>query len=462
MADTRAAFVFDGGRCTGCEACRVACGTENAAGGDTGWRRILTFNPAHHPALPTLHLSLACNHCDTPACLHACPSAAYRRDEATGAVLLDESKCLGCRYCSWVCPYDAPRFDANRGVMTKCTFCAPRLAVGGEPACTAACPTGALALGENRRGEREPQGPGIVPTGLGPALRLLPRRRTLAVAGGTSEPPPTEGALVAPLPQRKISLGREWPLVLFAVLLPALAAWLAAGWTTPALAPAPWLFFVLGAVAIALSALHLGHPQRAWRALANLRRSWLSREIAAAHALLACGLWHRLAPTGGTAWRLSGALAALAAVALALSIDGVYRAVPRARTPRLPWPHPANVVLAAPFLCLLVAGLALPAIALATLRALLLAVAFRQGTWGLGRGWATLRIALLAVACAPALLAALPASAPHLLALALALAGELLDRAAFVTALEPVSPGRVMATQAATALARGRLDSMTS
>lgn len=454
MADTRAAFVFDGGRCTGCEACRVACGTENAAGGDTGWRRILTSNPARHPALPTLHLSLACNHCDTPACLHACPSAAYRRDEASGAVLLDESRCLGCRYCSWVCPYDAPRFDARRGVMTKCTFCAPRLAAGGEPACTAACPTGALALGQRRDGEREPRGPGIVPTGLGPALRLLPRRQSLAVAGGSLEPPPAEGALVAPPPPRKIALGSEWPLVLFGVLLPALAAWLAAGWKVPALAPAPWLFFLPGAAAIALSALHLGRPQRAWRALANLRRSWLSREIAAAHALLGCGLWHRLAPDGGTAWRLSGALAALAAVALVLSIDGVYRAVPRARASRLPGPHPASVALAAPFLFLVAAGLALPAIALATLRALLLAVAFRQGTWGLGRGWAGLRLVLLAVACAPGLLAAPPASAPHLLALALALAGELLDRAAFVSALEPVSPGRVMAVQAATALAR--------
>ncbi|MEP0775521.1 MAG: 4Fe-4S dicluster domain-containing protein, partial [Acidobacteriota bacterium] len=179
MPEARHAFLFDGERCTGCEACRIACGMANAGGADTGWRRVLTFNPRRHPALATRHLSLACNHCDDPACLAGCPAAAYRRDPATGAVLLEQTRCLGCRYCSWVCPYDAPRFDADHGLMAKCTWCETRLRAGSEPACTQACPTGALSWGERTTAGRDAPYPGVPSTELGPALVVVPSRRPL-------------------------------------------------------------------------------------------------------------------------------------------------------------------------------------------------------------------------------------------------------------------------------------------
>ena len=97
-------FRFDPNLCTGCAACRLACTIENDLPFGRSWRRIETFNPTRAPSLPLYHLSLACNHCDTPACMHACPALAYRRDEETGAVLLDSSKCIGCKYCAWACP----------------------------------------------------------------------------------------------------------------------------------------------------------------------------------------------------------------------------------------------------------------------------------------------------------------------------------------------------------------------
>ena len=137
-------FVFDPNRCTGCHACRVACGIENELAPERSWRRIETFNARHHPGVPLFHVSLACNHCAEPACMYACPALAYHRDRSTGAVLLDEGKCIGCRYCAWACPYDAPVFDDERGVMSKCTFCDHRLKEGRKPACTALCPTRAL------------------------------------------------------------------------------------------------------------------------------------------------------------------------------------------------------------------------------------------------------------------------------------------------------------------------------
>jgi len=126
----QALFILDLDRCTGCAACVVACNNENPVDGDLSWRRIHTFNPQRLPAAPVFHLSLACNHCLEPACLAGCPANAYTKEAHTGAVLIDEDRCMGCRYCSWVCPYEAPQFNTGTGIMEKCTFCDHRQAEG--------------------------------------------------------------------------------------------------------------------------------------------------------------------------------------------------------------------------------------------------------------------------------------------------------------------------------------------
>ena len=231
---------------------------------------VSTFNPARHPALPTRHLSLACNHCDTPGLPLGCPAAAYRRDEATGAVLLDAEPCIGCRYCSWVCPYDAPRFDEARGVMTKCTFCAPRLAEGGPPACAAACPTGALAWAARRIGAA---GRAVVPRPGSVRSRPVARREAASPGAPPGARSPTtrrpSRRAVPPRP-RKITLASEWGLLLFTLVMPALVAWLGGGLRAPRARPALVPFLALGALALALSTLHLGQPLRAWRAILDV------------------------------------------------------------------------------------------------------------------------------------------------------------------------------------------------
>ena len=56
-----------------------------------------------------------------------CPTgASYKRAE-DGIVLVDYDKCIGCKYCSWACPYGAREFDEDRKVMTKCTLCVDRV-----------------------------------------------------------------------------------------------------------------------------------------------------------------------------------------------------------------------------------------------------------------------------------------------------------------------------------------------
>ena len=80
--------------------------------------------------------------------MHSCPALAYERDAVTGAVLIRSELCIGCKYCSWACPYGAPQFEPDSGVMGKCTFCSHRLADGLKPACASLCPTGALDYAE--------------------------------------------------------------------------------------------------------------------------------------------------------------------------------------------------------------------------------------------------------------------------------------------------------------------------
>jgi Fe-S-cluster-containing dehydrogenase component len=143
-------FVLDLHRCVGCNACVIACRIENGRTHAAAWRRVLPLNLARRPGGPTYSLSVACHHCDDPACLRGCPANAYEK-RADGVVLHHDDRCIGCRYCEMTCPFGAPQFDADRGVVSKCHLCAPRLDAGLEPACVAACPTGALLFSPDVR-----------------------------------------------------------------------------------------------------------------------------------------------------------------------------------------------------------------------------------------------------------------------------------------------------------------------
>ena len=113
------AFVFDLNRCTGCNACEIACKIENELPPGMSWREVVTFNESRLPGVPLFSLSLACNHCLDAPCKEKCPALAYSKDERTGAVTVNPSLCMGCKYCQWVCPYDAPKFNATAGVVEK-------------------------------------------------------------------------------------------------------------------------------------------------------------------------------------------------------------------------------------------------------------------------------------------------------------------------------------------------------
>ncbi|MEE9420043.1 MAG: 4Fe-4S dicluster domain-containing protein, partial [Desulfatiglandaceae bacterium] len=87
----------------------------------------------------------ACQHCIRPACVGVCPVKAITK-LSSGPVVINESKCIGCRYCFQACPFKVPRFDFERRVTRKCHMCYNRTHLLNymKPACVAACPVGAL------------------------------------------------------------------------------------------------------------------------------------------------------------------------------------------------------------------------------------------------------------------------------------------------------------------------------
>ncbi len=106
-----------------------------------------------------------CNHCDSPPCVHVCPTGATWKRKEDGIVMMNWHRCIGCKYCVVACPYGARSFNftdprpyikhlnpdfptRHEGVVEKCVFCPERLAEGKPPACVEACPAKALVFGD--------------------------------------------------------------------------------------------------------------------------------------------------------------------------------------------------------------------------------------------------------------------------------------------------------------------------
>ena len=143
---TRYGMAVDTRRCVGCNACVIACKTENAlpSGGFRDW--ITTEVSGTFPDLYMEIRSERCNHCAEPSCVGACPTGASHVGEG-GVVLVNKSKCTGCKACIAACPYDA-RYVHPAGYVDKCTFCLHRVKKGQQPACVETCPTRSLAFGD--------------------------------------------------------------------------------------------------------------------------------------------------------------------------------------------------------------------------------------------------------------------------------------------------------------------------
>ena len=220
-------LVIDLDTCVGCHACAIACKEWNAGGiagpltdEDPYGREPfgVWFNRVHSYEVAgtgngergtgksvdansmTVHFPRSCLHCETPACVTVCPTgASYKRAE-DGIVLVDEDKCIGCKLCSWACPYGAREYSQVEGVMKKCTLCVDRIyneqleESERQPACVQACPTRARHFGDlgdpdsdvsklvAERGGRD-----LMPElGYKPVNKYLPPRPRRAAPAGNS------------------------------------------------------------------------------------------------------------------------------------------------------------------------------------------------------------------------------------------------------------------------------------
>ena len=148
-------FYLDTDRCVGCETCVVACKNWNnlapkasVAPGTKGpkFRRVVSIESGSYPTIDIVKVSLGCMHCGKPACMAVCPAGAISKRAEDGIVVVDSTKCIGCKYCFFACPFGVPQYG-EEGTMQKCNLCLERLAEGKSPACVASCPAKAIFAG---------------------------------------------------------------------------------------------------------------------------------------------------------------------------------------------------------------------------------------------------------------------------------------------------------------------------
>lgn len=140
------AFFVDTTKCTNCKTCEVACKDFNNPDDSRRFRRVHSFEGGEFPQVVAYNISMSCNHCEEPICVEQCPTGAYTKRAKDGIVVHDPELCIGCRYCTWLCPYGAPQFDAAEGKVRKCNFCWEEIERGKLPVCVAACPTRAIEI----------------------------------------------------------------------------------------------------------------------------------------------------------------------------------------------------------------------------------------------------------------------------------------------------------------------------
>lgn len=275
-------FIFDKNRCVGCQACVVACMNENGFQANQQWRNIFTQNQQKLPGIPLFHISLACNHCDDAPCMKYCPALAYQRSDITHAVLHQADACIGCQYCVWQCPYEAPKFNTDSGIVEKCNFCESRQLEDKAPACTSLCPTDALSFSFDEIDKTRIKPTIEVTENPFPSLKITELERSTGPEVDMSlfnSDTSTPLSVRSSVPKDGINAKHEWPLVIFTFIVAVLVALSVSGAGQESEKWLKWSMSFAGGLGVLLSSLHLGKKHRMWRAILNLKHSWLSREI---------------------------------------------------------------------------------------------------------------------------------------------------------------------------------------
>jgi len=331
-------FIFDKNRCVGCQACVVACMNENGFQPTQQWRNIFTQNQQKLPGIPLFHISLACNHCDDAPCLKYCPALAYQRSDITQAVLHQADACIGCQYCVWQCPYEAPKFNQESGIVEKCNFCESRQTENKAPACASLCPSDALSFSFDEIDKTQIKPVIEVAENPFPSLKIteLENKSGPEMDMGLFNSDTKAHEVSEVMKDSKMDISRtsmsvsvsskinakhEWPLLIFTFIVAVLVALSVAGAGQDSADWLKWSMSIAGGLGALLSSFHLGKKFRMWRAILNLKYSWLSREI------FFFGLYYVLMLIEFFVYNINYYLLLIPGILTLLSIDMLYRPV---------------------------------------------------------------------------------------------------------------------------------------
>ncbi|EHC48546.1 Anaerobic dimethyl sulfoxide reductase chain B, partial [Salmonella enterica subsp. enterica serovar Inverness str. R8-3668] len=123
-------FYVDSSRCSGCKTCQVSCKDNKDLDVGPKLRRVYEYGGGswvkegeswHHDTF-TYYLSIACNHCDEPVCVSGCPTGAMHKRKEDGLVVVDDSVCVGCRYCEMRCPYGRGVKLSAEDIWDRCAY----------------------------------------------------------------------------------------------------------------------------------------------------------------------------------------------------------------------------------------------------------------------------------------------------------------------------------------------------
>lgn len=161
LEDNHVGMLYDATKCIGCKSCEVACKKANGMKVELDPTGI--YDAPRDLSEETLNIikmykgpegvsfiKRQCMHCVDPSCVSGCPTSALKKSES-GIVTYDKDACCGCRYCQMNCPFNIPKFQFNDwyGEIKKCELCREtNLVENGQPACTEACPAGAVIFGK--------------------------------------------------------------------------------------------------------------------------------------------------------------------------------------------------------------------------------------------------------------------------------------------------------------------------
>lgn len=127
-------FIVNPDLCTGCLTCELACSFSHSIDGKRGASRIRVRTTKHKE----LWVPVTCLQCEDPACVKSCLVDALSRNQDTGAIELNQDKCVKCMACIAGCPFGCSIFDDEHDMIIKCDLCE------GDPVCAHFCPTKAL------------------------------------------------------------------------------------------------------------------------------------------------------------------------------------------------------------------------------------------------------------------------------------------------------------------------------